>query len=155
MKKSTRNISPEATIRARKLRAEMSISEEFFWRSVRRDRLGFRFRRQVAVGPYYLDFYCPEASLAVEIDGPHHQFRVEADRRRDEYLASVGVLTYRIATSQVWEENEAAWVGELSEVKRLCEERSGRSAFPEVPHHTLPQFPGTNHPEIQGRAPED
>ena len=27
--------------------------------------------------------------------------------------------------------------------------------FPEVPHHTLPQFPGTNHPEIQGRAPED
>ena len=26
--------------------------------------------------------------------------------------------------------------------------------FPEVPHPTLPQFPGTNQPENQGRAPE-
>jgi very-short-patch-repair endonuclease len=132
----------------------MSISEEFFWRSVRRDGLGFRFRRQVAVGPYYLDFYCPEASLAIEIDGPHHQHRIEADLRRDEYLASVGVLTHRITTSQVWEESEAVWVGALAEVKRICEERSGRSAFPEVPHPTLPQFRSTIHLQNQGRAPE-
>jgi len=85
----------------------MSISEQFFWKSIRKDRLEFRFRRQVAVGKYFLDFYCPEASLPVEIDGPHHRNRAEQDERRDEYLASVGILTYRIETSTIWEESEA------------------------------------------------
>ena len=52
----------------------MSVGEKWFWSAVRKDVLGFRIRRQVAIGPYILDFYIPKAKLCVEIDGEQHAF---------------------------------------------------------------------------------
>ena len=44
--------------------------EARLWRFLRAHRLhGYGFRRQHPVGPFILDFYCPEARLAVEVDG--------------------------------------------------------------------------------------
>jgi very-short-patch-repair endonuclease len=58
---------------ARKMRHEQTDAEKRLWWILRDRRLGeFKFRRQVPVGPYILDFYCHEGKLAVEADGGQH-----------------------------------------------------------------------------------
>jgi very-short-patch-repair endonuclease len=52
-----------------------------------------RFRRQVPVDEYILDFYSPRYKLCVEIDGPLHE--VVRDAIRDRRLAERGVRTLR------------------------------------------------------------
>jgi very-short-patch-repair endonuclease len=108
----------------------MSISERLFWESVRGQKLGFKFRRQHPMLGYYLDFYCAEAALAIEIDGPSHEDRIERDCVRDQRIAEAGVLTVRIPTKDLWEPTSMAFVKWLKDVQAACEERSGRSAFP-------------------------
>jgi len=64
------------------------------WELVRGKQLGFKFRRQHPFPPFILDFYCPQARVAVELDGAHH---VESsDARRDEFLAAKNVVVFRI-----------------------------------------------------------
>jgi very-short-patch-repair endonuclease len=90
--------------RARQLRREMSLPEVLLWSELRGGRLdGLKFRRQHPVGPYVLDFYCPSAHLAVEIDGWSHatEERPEQDEIRDMRLAERGVRTLRIPAAEV------------------------------------------------------
>ena len=64
---------------ARRLRSTPTDAEIRLWSRLRRKQLrGFRFRRQHPVGPYVVDFFCPEAKLIVEVDGGQH-----ADSARD------------------------------------------------------------------------
>jgi very-short-patch-repair endonuclease len=64
---------------------------------LRGGRLGVRFRRQYAVGPYVLDFYCASARLAVELDGAVHadDAAVARDQARDAWLAERGIRVLR------------------------------------------------------------
>ena len=56
-------------VRARQLRHDQTKTERQLWQAVRAGRFaGFKFRRQHAIGTYFLDFYCPLAKLAVELD---------------------------------------------------------------------------------------
>jgi len=51
----------------------MTEAECFLWKYIRNKKLdGLRFRRQVSIGYYTVDFYCAEKRLAVEIDGSYH-----------------------------------------------------------------------------------
>ena len=97
------NLTPEALERARRLRKSMSVSEKWVWEWVRKDRLGFRFRRQFPVGPYILDFYCVEAKFAIEVDGEQHVNRREKDVKRDEFLAAQGVYVLRIPSQDIFD----------------------------------------------------
>src|SRR5947207_10375074 len=77
--------------RARALRRKMTLPEVILWQELRGGKLkGLQFRRQHPIGPYILDFFCPAARLAIEIDGSSHeneqQFR--HDERRDRWLAT-------------------------------------------------------------------
>ena len=78
---------------------------------VRGSRLdGRKFRRQHGVGPYILDFYCPEERLAVELDGAVHfndAARVR-DLERKLFLDHFGILVLRFENRLVFEEPE--WV---------------------------------------------
>ena len=58
--------------RARQLRRSLSLPEAKLWTLLRTRPDGFKFRRQHPVGPYIVDFYCPEARLAIEVDGASH-----------------------------------------------------------------------------------
>jgi len=64
----------------------MTDPELMLWSRLRK-RLGdgVVFRRQHALGPYILDFFCPMARLAVEVDGPVHSEpeQLAHDTRRD------------------------------------------------------------------------
>jgi len=58
---------------ARHLRKQMTKPEIWLWGGLKsQHKTGPVFRRQHAIGPYILDFYCVKAKLAVEVDGEHH-----------------------------------------------------------------------------------
>src|SRR5687768_269602 len=117
MKLGARNHYLRENVRARKLRSEMSVSEKVLWEHLRKKRLeGFGFKRQVPVGPYVLDFYCPQASLCVEIDGEQHALRLDRDARRDQYLREVGIATLRIPSLVLFAPDSADFVGALRKI---------------------------------------
>ena len=63
-------VSQNRTAFARKLRRDMTQAEAILWRSLRGGGLdGMKFRRQVPIGRYVVDFLCVEHRFAVELDG--------------------------------------------------------------------------------------
>jgi very-short-patch-repair endonuclease len=87
--------------RAREMRRRPTESEAHLWSHLRRARLGVRFRRQVILGPFIVDFLAPSARLVVEVDGGVHLSRQNADRRRDEALAALGYCVVRVSVDEV------------------------------------------------------
>jgi len=69
---------------------------------------GFKFRRQQPLGGYILDFYCHEASLAIELDGGGHaeEQQIEYDRVRSEVLAGVGITVLRFWNHDVLQNSD-------------------------------------------------
>jgi very-short-patch-repair endonuclease len=64
------------TLLARNLRRDATRAERRLWTGLRRKQIeGFRFRRQVALGPFIADFACLEARLIIEVDGATHRTR--------------------------------------------------------------------------------
>jgi very-short-patch-repair endonuclease len=88
---------------ARRLRRVMSLPEVLLWQALRRKQGGIKLRRQHPIGPYVLDFWCPAARLALEVDGRAHDMgkRPEHDARRDAWLAQQGIAVLRIAAPAV------------------------------------------------------
>jgi very-short-patch-repair endonuclease len=87
---------------ARQMRQEPTRSERRLWQQVRRkQRLGYKFRRQHAIERFIVDFYCPEARLVVEVDGPVHQYTHEEDMVRQEFLQSLGLRVLRFTDDEV------------------------------------------------------
>lgn len=125
MRKHARNHSHEALHNARRLRTEMTASEKVLWDCLRKDRLGFRFKRQVPVGPYTLDFYCPEASLCVEVDGDQHE--APKDEQRDLYLETQDILTIRIKSLMLFDSHSLEAERALRLIRETCEQRSRKS----------------------------
>ena len=82
---------------ARQHRNRPTIAEQRLWQLLRRRQVdGFRFRRQFPVGPYFADFFCPAARLAVELDGDSHVARERKDRLRDTFFRRRGIIVLRI-----------------------------------------------------------
>jgi very-short-patch-repair endonuclease len=68
-----------------------------------RNRLlaGYRFRRQVPLGRYTVDFVCMAARLVVEVDGGQHAEQLVEDQARTEYLARGGFRVLRFWNDDV------------------------------------------------------
>jgi very-short-patch-repair endonuclease len=65
---------------------------------------GFKFRRQHAIGPYFVDFYCVQASLVIEVDGSIHDGQVDQDVARQQYLESLGLRVLRFTNDEILRE---------------------------------------------------
>src|SRR4029079_10179974 len=90
--------------RARALRKRSTWAERSLWKLLRSRRLaGYKFRRQRAEDGCFLDLYCVEAKLAVELDGSGHGFPEQRsqDQTRDALLAAHGILVKRIWNHQL------------------------------------------------------
>lgn len=96
-------MQPERTIRrARRLRKSPTRAEEFLWSLVRDKALdGLRFRRQVPIGFYVVDFACLSARLIIEADGGVHALRTFDDAKRDAWLTSQGFRVLRISNADI------------------------------------------------------
>jgi very-short-patch-repair endonuclease len=89
------------TQRARALRSRMSDAERKLWYALRDRRFaGFKFRRQVPVGPFIADFVCFEQRLVIEVDGGQHADSSQ-DRRRDRWFAANDFRVLRFWNNEV------------------------------------------------------
>ena len=90
------------TVRA--MRKRLTSQGARLWLRLRAVRpQGFHFRRQVAIGPFIVDFARLQAGLVVEVDGGQHSTDGHAtrDHRRDEVLAASGFHVLRFWNAEV------------------------------------------------------
>jgi very-short-patch-repair endonuclease len=90
--------------RARQLRKVETWTEKAMWRWLRNRRFSsYKFRRQHPAGIYYLDFFCEEARLNIEVDGGHHGFpeQRQHDLEREKFLQTLGIKTLRFWNSHL------------------------------------------------------
>ena len=81
--------------RAREMRANPTNAERRLWAMLRDSRLPvFKFRRQLVIDPYIVDFVCLERRLIIEADGGQHA-ESDYDARRDAFLRSEGFSVLR------------------------------------------------------------
>lgn len=97
------------TALARKMRKQPTRSENLLWQALRRKGLdGRKFRRQVPIGTFVVDFYCPSERLVVEVDGPIHDFQKDLDHNRQQALESLGLTIVRVKSDLVENDLTAA-----------------------------------------------
>jgi len=91
-----------ASTRARELRRNPIDAERKLWWKLRYRQLdGCRFRRQVPVGQYIVDFACLSHRLLIEIDGSQHGEKVAYDQARTRWLESRGYRVKRFWNGDV------------------------------------------------------
>jgi very-short-patch-repair endonuclease len=136
--------------RARALRVHQTDAEGRLWSELRGRRLGgWKWRRQAAIAPFIVDFYCPAASLVVELDGSQHLDQMEYDARRTRFLGQRGLRVLRF-------DSENIWGGGLDFVCRsilaACDEVGDRR---EAAHLTRPPAPRpADLSSLYGRLPD-
>ncbi|TIM42218.1 MAG: endonuclease domain-containing protein, partial [Mesorhizobium sp.] len=65
------------------------------WSELKAKKLGgYKFVRQMPIGPYFADFACRSEKLVVELDGSQHAGS-SYDRRRDEFMRGEGFSVVR------------------------------------------------------------
>lgn len=80
----------------------MPSPERILWQLLRnRQLLDLKFRRQVSVGPYFVDFACIEKRLVIEIDGDSHKERYHADQARELVIRDQGWHVIRASNDDV------------------------------------------------------
>ena len=107
------NTAPETWDRlkpaAREMRHTATPEEDMVWDRLRNRRfLGLKFRRQHAVGPFIVDFYCHEKRLIIEIDGGVHESTRERDAVRQRFLEASGFRVVRVSNREVHDDIERA-----------------------------------------------
>jgi len=121
----------------------MTDSERVLLSRVRgKQLLGVQFYRQKPIGDYIVDFFAPRTKLVVEVDGSQHMQGDHAtkDKRRDAYLASLGLRVLRFDSRQVLRETDAVVEVIFRTMATLLNQ--------EIP--PIPPFPrGGNQEEIQ------
>ena len=79
----------------------MTETERRVWSRLRSRQVGgYKFRRQVPVGPYVVDFMCVSDRLAIEVDGSGHEDE-EKDDRKTKWLRSHGYRVLLIPVSDI------------------------------------------------------
>jgi very-short-patch-repair endonuclease len=92
----------ELKVKRQELRRNQTESEKLVWAKLRNRQLGgFKFFRQYSVGPYILDFYCPEIKIAMEIDGGQHEENKNYDNQRTIYLRQKEIEVLRFWNNDV------------------------------------------------------
>jgi very-short-patch-repair endonuclease len=95
--------------RRKQLRNYSTAAEAVLWRYLhKRQLLGKKFRRQFSIGPYIVDFYCPECRVIVELDGAGHfgPLANERDAERAAFLERYGMKILRFENRLVFENLE-------------------------------------------------
>lgn len=90
---------------ARALRKNQTRAEDIFWREVRnRLFLNLKFRRQVPIGKYIVDFVCEQEKLIIELDGDQHAENEAYDEKRTQMLENHGYRVVRFWNGDLYED---------------------------------------------------
>jgi very-short-patch-repair endonuclease len=111
-----------AVARARELRGRSTDAEAQLWKRLRDRRFhGLKFRRQYVVGPFIVDFCCPNEALIVELDGGQHDQDRARDAERTAYLRALGYRVLRFWNNELLQ-HEGAALRRLAQVLGIDEE---------------------------------
>ena len=105
------------------LRNNSTAPEAILWRTLKGKQIdGLKFRRQFGLGPYVLDFYCPEIKLCIELDGEIHKSYEQSqyDEIRTRFMASNNIKVIRFENDAVYRNIEAI-KETIKERKRMWE----------------------------------
>ena len=87
---------------ARRLRRDQTDAERALWFRLRDRRLNeLKFRRQMPIKSYVVDFCCESARLIIELDGGQHAERGIEDTKRTADLEAYGYLVLRFWNNDV------------------------------------------------------
>ena len=87
---------------SRKLRKKSTETEAHLWYNLRAKRFdGLKFRRQVAIGRYIVDFVCFDKKVIIECDGNQHLIQQEKDKNRDKWFTNQGYKVLRFWDNDV------------------------------------------------------
>ena len=93
---------------ARRLRTNSTDAERRLWYYLRAKRFfKVKFRRQVPVGPFIVDFLAYSQQLVIELDGGQHLQQQGYDQRRDAWLQRQGYRVLRFWDNDVLTEPES------------------------------------------------
>jgi very-short-patch-repair endonuclease len=98
-----------ANERARQLRRNRTSAERRLWRELRQlKQIGCKFRQQVPIDHFIVDFACLSRRLIVEVDGGTHSTdrEVARDARRERHLKDQGFRILRVWNADVRENME-------------------------------------------------
>lgn len=82
-------------------RKNQTEAETIIWNEVRDSKLGYKIRRQHAIGTFIADFVCLDKALVIEIDGDYHEQQKEYDEARTAFLESEGFSVIRFTNEDV------------------------------------------------------
>ncbi|WP_299393931.1 endonuclease domain-containing protein [Pelagibius sp.] len=114
---------------ARRLRRNETEAERRLWAALRNRQLaGHKFRRQVPLGRFVVDFACYDEKLVVELDGGQHSGgqhvdHQEKDAARTKWLEARGFRVLRFWNHEVLENLE----GVLAKIAEALEESGSPS----------------------------
>lgn len=88
---------------ARRMRNNPTEAESVLWKFIRDKQLGYRFRRQLIIDDYIVDFVCLDKKLIIEVDGKYHSVgeQREFDVTRENKLRSEGYRVIRFTNEEV------------------------------------------------------
>ena len=90
--------------KAKNMRFNMTTEESILWNLLRAKRfMGYKFKRQVLIGNYIVDFICQDRMLIIEADGGQHNHKnnIEYDINRTKYLESLGYKVLRFWNNDI------------------------------------------------------
>ena len=88
--------------RRQELRKNQTEAENTLWQAIRDRKIkNLKFYRQYSIGPYILDFFCPEIRLGIELDGEQHKNNLEYDQERKNFLKDKDIKVIRFWNNEV------------------------------------------------------
>ncbi len=89
---------------ARRLRRDQTGAEALLWSRIEESPLcGRKFRRQVPILDYVVDFVSTDARLIIELDGGQHVERTVEDEKRSRELEAAGHIVVRFWNAEIFE----------------------------------------------------
>jgi very-short-patch-repair endonuclease len=112
---------------ARDLRKDQTLTEAKVWKLLRNRRyLELKFRRQLVIEGFVVDFFCKELKLGIEIDGGIHLNNKEYDDIRQMIIESEGIRIIRITNEEIQNNPKILF----DKIKQAIENNSARFPSP-------------------------
>ena len=101
---------------AQENRRNQTEAESFLWRQLKGNSLGVKFKRQLIILNFIVDFVCLEKSLVIEVDGGYHfkNKQMEWDAYRTEELEKMGFKVLRFRNENI--------ISEIDQVLKTIQE---------------------------------